>query len=179
MATTLHNILDPAFVDKQTPNTIRLKVKLQKTKVKGVGIFAVEEIKSDEVIALYRFQVFRESTYKSPTNQDYCFAAYTKGGHESIVWIGDLVPQSLQPPILSDDKTYHIPFWAYFSNEPTSPKMSNAWIDRNLEENYDARKRLKEGDYLVYKLRATQSIAIGEEITWFYGIEYGERDYPI
>ncbi len=177
MTTTLHNILDPAFVNKQTPESIRLKVKLQKTEVKGVGIFAVEEIDANEVIALYRFQVFRKSTYKSPTTQDYCFAAYTKGGHESRAWIGDLVPTSLQPPILSDDKTYYIPFWAYFSNEPTPPKISNAWIDRNLEENYKHRNRLKEGDYLVYKLVATQSIAIGEEVVWNYGIEYGERDY--
>ncbi len=178
MTTALHNILDPAFVNKQTPDTIRLKVKLQETKVKGVGIFAVEDIKSDEVIALYRFRVFREATYKSPTNQDYCFAAYTKSGNESRVWIGDLVPKSLQLPIPSDDEMYHVPFWAYFSNEPTSPKISNAWIDRNLEENYKHRNRLKEGDYLVYKLVAAQPIAIGEEITWFYGGSYGERDYP-
>ncbi len=179
MATTLHNILNSTFVNKQTPESIRLKVKLQKTKVKGIGIFAVEEIGTNEVIALYRFQVFRETTYKSPTHNNYCFAAYTKGGHESKIWIGDLVPTSLQPPILSDDKTYFIPFWAYFSNEPAPSQFSNAWIDMNTEENYKHRKRLKEGDYLVYKLVAMQPIAIGEEVVWFYGKEYGVRDYPI
>jgi len=174
------DILDAEYVRKCTPN-VELKIELKDIPHKGMGIVAKELISPDEIIALYRIRVFRVDTYESPTHDDYVFAVYTKGGNESKVWIGDLDEGSLQPPIKANDGDHYIPYWAYFTNEPAPGQKTNAWIDMNLEENYDLqyRKRVKEGEYMIYKLVARKHIAAGEEILWYYGTEYLNRDYPV
>jgi len=173
---TLRDVLDMDYVLAKT-GSLPLKVELRKTKVKGVGIYAKEPIEDGEVIALYQIKVFREKNYESPTDNDYMIGVYTFLGNESRVWIGDIAPESLKAPIKSENGEFYIPYWAYFSNEPSPGQNTNAYINMNLEETYKTRKRLKEGDLVTYKLIATENIAPGEEIVWDYGSGYGERDY--
>lgn len=193
---SLDNVLDWEYVMKNTKHVNDLKVELKPLPNKGVGVVAKRPLYKNDIVALYKLKVFRNKTYKSPTKNVYCFAAYTKSGVESRVWICDLVPESLQNPSIQKcaysqkkdkfitssgeckgkDKCY-VPFWAYFSNEPSPSQKPNSWIDMNTEENYSKRKKLKEGDYVVYKLVATKTILPGEEIVWDYGAGYGKRDY--
>lgn len=175
---TLKNILDGEYVSQLTKNT-PFKIELKRSPVKGFGIYATQLIEDDEVIALYHIKVFRNAGYESPTDRAYMIGVYTYAGNESRVWIGDIVPESLKPPIPSDDGKYFIPYWAYFSNEPSPDQTENAYIDMNEDEVYFNRKRLKEGDMITYKLIATDDINPGEEIVWDYGKEYGERDYDV
>jgi len=161
---TLENILDGEYVSRQNRD-IPLKVELKRSPVKGFGIYATQPIKDEEVIALYHVT--------------YVIGVYTPSGNESRVWTADIVPESLRPPILSDDEEYYIPYWAYFSNEPSPGQTKNAYIDMNEDEIYAERKRIKEGDMITYKLIAIDDINPGEEIVWDYGKEYGERDYEV
>jgi len=174
------NILNAEYVRECTPD-VMLKIELTDIPLKGTGIIAKEPISPNEVIALYRFKVFRQNNYTSPTHDDYVFAVYTKSGNESKVWIGDIDEGSLQPPIKAVNGEYYVPYWAYFTNEPAPMQKTNAWIDMNLEENYELqhRKRVKEGEYMVYKLVATKPIAPGDEVLWYYGSQYLNREYPI
>lgn len=172
----LRDVLDMDYVLKKA-GSLPLKVELKKTRIKGIGIYAKEPIRNGEVIALYQIKVFREKTYESPTNNVYTIGIYTPSGNESKVWVGDIVPESLKNPIKSENKEFYIPYWAYFSNEPSLGQVTNAYIDMNLEETYKTRKRIKEGDFVTYKLIATENIEPGEEIVWDYGSGYGKRNY--
>lgn len=174
--TTLKNILDLDYVIRNTEN-LPLKVELRKTPLKGIGIYAVESIKEEEIIALYQVKVFREKKYKSPTSNSYVVGVYGPSGYESKVWIADIVPESLQSPVLNEDGKHYIPYWGYFANEPSGDQKENSYMEMNLDEIYKNRKRLREGDLILYKLIANQDIEPGEEIVWYYGKEYGERDY--
>ena len=174
--TTLKNILDLDYVIKNTKN-LPLKVELRKTSLKGIGIYAIKFIKKEEIIALYQVKVFREKKYESPTLNSYMIGVYSPSGYESKVWVGDIVPESLQPPVLHEDGKHYVPYWGYFSNEPSGNQKENSYMDMNIDEIYKNKKRLKEGDLIFYKLIATQNIKPGEEIVWCYGEEYGERDY--
>jgi len=169
--------LDYKVVNKQRKKFTPMKLELRISPTKGVGIFATSKIENDEIVCLYRLQVFRIPTHTSTTDNSYCFAVYTVNGNESKIFIGDLVPESLEPP-RKVGKVY-IPFWGYFSNEPSPGQKSNVWVDMNLEENYKTRKRLKEGDYIVYKIVATRDIQLGDEIVWHYGSSYYGRDYKV
>jgi hypothetical protein len=70
----------------------------------------------------------------------------------------------------------NIPYWAYFSNEPSGKQKENAYIDISLKDNYKDRNRLKHGDFITYKLKASKNIKAGEEVVWCYGSAYA-RDY--
>lgn len=163
--------LDPSYVKRNTPNVNDLKVTVRKHKQKGVGLFATQTIRKGALIAMYRMTVFRLDTYRSPTKGMYIFTVYTKSGRESNTLIGDLSLESLPSPCRG------VPFWAYFSNEPSDGEDANAWIDLNLEQNYKDRSRLKEGDTITYKLRAEKTIQKGEEILWCYGDSYARHGY--
>ena len=100
----------------------------------------------------------------------YAIAIMTKTDKHSKTFLGDLTVESLPPPCKS------IPYWGYFSNEPSNNQHHNCYIDPNLKENYRGRSKLKEGDTIIYKLRAERDIKAGEEITWCYGDNY-DREY--
>jgi hypothetical protein len=151
----------------------KLSVTLKKNKYAGTGLFATKNIKKGQVIAYYRMKVHKDTennSYKSPTKCMYCFSVYTKGDNLSKSLIGDLDKESAPKP------KNNIPYWAYFSNEPSRNQKVNAEIDIALKENYRNRSRLKAGDFITYKLVATRNIKPGEEIVWCYGDAY-ERDY--
>lgn len=167
----IKKVLDIKYAKKQAKG-YNLKVTLKKDKLKGTGLFALKNIKKGNVIAYYKFKLFKYDTQLYKNNM-YAMTIYTKNGNESSTLIGDIYPGSLRPP------KYNIPFWAYFSNEPSkSPKeqYSNAYLDTNLKSNYRNRSRVKEGDTMVYKLIADENIKKGEEIVWCYGEYYG-REY--
>ncbi len=175
--TSLKEVLDFQLVKKQREQFLPMRIELKKSPVKGVGIYATSKIKDGEIVALYRLRVFRVETYRSITGNAYCFSTYTVSGNESRIFIGDLVPESLQDPLKLEDR--YIPYWGYFSNEPSPGQVSNVWVDMNTEENYKSRKRLKEGDFITYKLVAIKDIAPGDEIVWHYGDSYHGRDYLV
>ena len=170
----LQDVLDFRRVQRKTPP---LKVELKESPLKGVGIYAKAKIRTKELIALYRLKVFRIKTYESPTHGNYCFSVYTRAGNESKTFIADLAPESLQEPVKVDG--VYVPYWAYFSNEPAPGQMTNSRIDTNLEGNYAHRRRVKEGDTILYKLVATKPICPGEEVVWYYGESYHGREYPV
>lgn len=165
----LNKLFDINYIKRNTPKD-KLKVTLKKVKGKGVGLYAAKSIKEDGLIAYYKVTVFREKGYKSPTNMAYSIAIMTRSDKPSKTFLGDITLESLPPPCKG------IPYWGYFSNEPTDPQEKNCYIDTNLKENYRGRSKLKEGDTFIYKLRAERDIKAGEEITWCYGDDY-ERTY--
>ena len=167
----MDKLFDINYINMNTPNLDDLKVKLKKVKYKGVGIFATKPIKEDELIAFYKVLVIKDNTgYKSPTNMAYAISIMTKADKPSKVFFGDLFLGSLLPPC------DNIPFWGYFSNEPSGDQYANCYIDTNIDGNYSNRKVLRAGDTFIYGLRANYDIDAGEEITWCYGPDY-ERDY--
>jgi hypothetical protein len=161
-------ILNREYVKKHTPK-VPLKVKLVKNQ-KGTSLVATQDFKKNQLIAYYKFRVFRDKNFVSKTKNMYTFRVVTKNDKTSRTLIGDLVEESLAPPKRG------IPFWAYFANEPSGKQTSNCWIDSNIAENYKNRDKVVPGDYLVYKLRASEFIPAGSEIVWCYGNEY-LRDY--
>lgn len=147
-----------------------LKVTLKKT-FKGTCLFSKKAIKKGSVVAYYKFMVYKEDDqFKSVKNRMYTMTIYTKSGRINPYLIGDIYEGSLEPP------KYNIPFWGYFSNEPSNDQEENVYLSSNLKENYRKRDRVKAGDTMVYKLIASRDIAPNEEIMWCYGGDYG-RDY--
>lgn len=165
---------------KSTPNRDSMPVTLKKTKFKGIGLFATQNIPADTVVSLYHMKVFDKRDYvDSPTDYKYSFVVYTKSGNESRPFIADLDLEdrnALPPPPRKVGSEYW-PYWAYFSNEPTRGEQTdNVEMDTNPDENYANRSRLKAGDYIVYKMKTIRDIKAGEELVWSYGDLY-ERDY--
>lgn len=150
-----------------------LKVKLRKSKMKGTSLYAAKPIKKGNVIAYYKFKVYNENKHRQVKGGMYGMTVYTKSGREARNKIGDIYPGSLARPKRG------ISYWAYFSNEPAKhprKQKENAYLDINLKQNYRHRSRVRVGDTMVYKLRASKNIKKGEEITWCYGEYYG-RNY--
>jgi hypothetical protein len=147
-----------------------LKVKLKKN-FKGVSLYARKPIKNGGIIAYYKFIVKKnDDNFQGVKNNMYNITVYSKNGRARDSLIGDIFKGSMAPP------KYNIPFWAYFSNEPSKGQKENSRIDTNLKINYKNREKVKPNDTMVYKLIATKNIKAGEEITWCYGEEY-ERNY--
>lgn len=147
-----------------------LKVTLKKN-FKGTSLYAKKPIKKGTVISYYKFLVKKNTDdFNGVNNNMYTITVYGKNGRERESLIGDVFKGSLIPP------KHNIPFWAYFSNEPSKDQEENARIDTNLKVNYRNRNKVKENDTMVYKLIATKNIKAGEEITWCYGEEYN-RNY--
>jgi len=167
---SLDRLFDINYIRRNTPNYKDLKVKLKKDKVKGVGLYAAKPIKEDEIISNYKMTVFKEKGYKSPTNFAYSLEIMTRNDNPSSAFLGDITVESLPPPCRG------IPFWGYFSNEPSGDQEPNCYIDPNIKATYKNRKILREGDSVIYKLRARWDIKKGEEITWCYGENY-DRTY--
>ena len=171
----LKNVLDYKKLLRETPKSIRdkLPVTLKKHRLAGTGLFATKNVKKGQVIAYYRMKVHTDSNkkrYRSPTKCMYCFTIYTKNGNASNNLMGDIDIESAPLPKKS------IPFWAYFSNEPSGKQIENAEIDMNLDENYKKRSKVRDGDYMIYKLIATKPIKAGQEVVWCYGGAY-DRNY--
>ena len=147
-------------------------VRLSETPGVGVGLVANRDIRKGSIIAYYKMRVVPLATYRSPSNNMYAFTAYTKGDNPSGVFMGDIAPESLPPA------EKNIPYWAYFSNEPTRLVGENAEIDVDPKYNYDdhCRTALKSGDHIRYRLIATKNIREGTPVTWCYGEDY-ERNY--
>jgi len=167
--------LDRKILLAETPAAVKnkLSVTLKKNKFSGTGLFATKQIKKGKTIAYYKMKVHEDSnkkSYKSPTKCMYCFTVYTKGDKMNRNLMGDLDKESAPLP------ENNIPYWAYFSNEPSVGKPENAEIDIALKDNYRNRNKLKSGDFIRYKLKASRNIKPGEEIVWCYGEAYA-RDY--
>ena len=172
---SIKDVLDRKKLLSETPSDIKkkLSVTLKKNKYAGTGLFATKPIKKGNVIAYYKMKVHQDTTkhqYRSPTKCMYCFTVYTKGDRMSSSLMGDIDKESAPLP------KNNIPYWAYFSNEPSLKQKENAYIDIALKENYKDRKRLKPGDFMTYKLRASKNIKPGEEVVWCYGSAYA-RNY--
>lgn len=146
-----------------------LKVTLKKN-FKGYSLFAKKPIKKGNVIAYYKFLVNKYKGYTGYKNDMYTMSIYNKNDRFNSYVIGDVFEGSLIPPKRG------IPYWAYFSNEPSGKQTENAMLDINLSGNYRSRDKVKPGDTMVYKLKATRNIQPGEEICWCYGASYG-RNY--
>lgn len=172
---TIKDVLNRKILLSETPAAIKkkLSVTLKKNKYAGTGLFATKPIRRGKTIAYYKMKVHEDSnkrSYKSPTKCMYCFTIYTKNDKISNTLMGDLDKDSAPQP------KNNIPYWAYFSNEPSGKQKENAEIDIALKENYRNRKRLKPGDFITYKLKATRNIKAGEEVVWCYGEAY-DRNY--
>jgi len=153
-----------------------LKITLKKN-FKGVSLYSKKPIKKGQVVAYYKFLVHKyDDDYEGVKNNMYTMSIYTKSGRFSSRLIGDIYEGSLRPP------RHNIPFWAYFSNEPSKAfnknkeQRENVYLDINLKENYRNRDKVKEGDTMIYKLVALKNIQPNEEITWCYGDAY-DRNY--
>ncbi len=147
-----------------------LKVKLKKN-FKGTSLYSKKEIKKGGVIAYYKFLVHKnDDSFNAINDNMYAITVYSKKGRARDSLIGDIYEGSLEPP------KNNIPFWGYFSNEPSGKQEENAALDINLKSNYRNRDKVKPGDTIVYKLVATRNIKPNEEITWCYGSAYN-RNY--
>lgn len=164
----LKYLLDINWVKKNTRDVNKLKVTLKKDKIKGSGLFATKPIKSGETIAYYKMIVYPESD-SGPFDDMYLFSVYRKDGRNANGKCGNLYKGSLPQP------KRNIPYWAYFSNEPSGTQTSNSFIDTNDEENHK-NGPIRIGDTIVYSLIADRDIKAGEEIIWCYGPNYN-RSY--
>lgn len=169
---SLKHLFDYKKILRDTPNVDKLKVTLKKTRLKGVGLYAQKPIKENATIAYYRMTVYPIKGFKSKTNEKYTFTLLTKKGNYSNSLIGDISDESLPPPCRN------VPFWAYFSNEPSGIQTINARIDPDNAKNYSNRNVLRAGETVTFRLVAIRDIPIGEEIVWCYGDSY-HRDYPV
>ena len=86
---------------------------------KGNSVFATKFIKKGNIVAYYKFKVYRDSTFKSKSKNVYIMTVYTKSGKSSDVWIGDVGSESME---LAKRK---IPFWGYLLNEPSLEEEEN------------------------------------------------------
>jgi len=162
-------IFNGEFVKNMSGND-NMKVTLEKN-YKGYSLFATKPIKKGTIIAYYKFLVHKnDSSYKSKKNEMYSITVYTRRGSQHPYLIGDVYEGSLEQPKKG------IPFWAYFSNEPSGDQEENAFLDENVKGNYRKRSRVKAGETMIYKLIAARDIEPGEEITWCYGSAY-HRNY--
>jgi len=147
-----------------------LKVTLKKN-FKGVSLFAKKPLRRGNVVAYYKFKLHRYDDDFVGKKQDmYTMSVYGKTGRFNSRVIGDIYPGSLDKP------KNGIPFWAYFSNEPSGKQRENAYLDINVKGNYKNRRTVKPGETMIYKIVASKNIKPGEEITWCYGDAYG-RNY--
>lgn len=118
--------------------------------------------------------IYKKKMWRVPYGKMYNFTVWNKRGRAYTRLFGDLYKGSLPPP------KNNIPYWAYFSNEPSPSQKSNAdiWMADVIDDNYKNRTSLNEGDTLVYRLVATTPIKKGEEIMWCYGNSYdANRNY--
>jgi hypothetical protein len=162
---TIANILDAKYA-KRIARDYDLKVTLKKNR-KGYSLYARKNIRKGNVIAYYKFKLYKYTdNFRGVKKDMYLMSAYNKNGNLIKNLIGDVYSGSLESP------KYGIPFWAYFSNEPSGKEAENCVLDTNEKGNFRDRKRVKAGDTMVYKLIATRNIKAGEEVCWCYGTEY-------
>jgi len=172
---TVKDVLNRKILLTETPSSIKkkLSVTLKKNKFAGTGLFATKPIRKGKTIAYYKMRVNQDSnkkSYKSPTKCMYCFTMYTKSGNAASTTVGDVHPESVPQPGKDN-----IPYWAHFSNEPSKGHTENSEIDIATKLNFKNRKKLKDGDFVTFKLKATRNIKKGEEIVWCYGEGYGRK----
>ena len=165
------HLFDIDYIKRNTKNLSKLKTSLRKIRNKGIGIFANKNIKKNEVVVYYLLKAYNMNRFPNLFNNVYTIELYTKNGNGIKSLIGDLCDESMMQP-----DSNGVAYWGYFSNEPSSPQESNSILDVNLNENYSNKNRIKEGDYVLYKLIASKNIKKGEEITWCYGSLYS-RNY--
>lgn len=147
-----------------------LKVTLKKN-FKGYSLFARKPIKKGNVIAYYRFLLHKYTDdFRGKKGDMYVMSVYNKSGRFNSKVIGDVYEGSLDKP------KHNIPYWAYFSNEPSGKQQENAFLDVDPKGNFRNRSTVKAGETMTYKLIASKNIKPGEEICWCYGDSY-ERNY--
>jgi len=164
---SIKDILDYKFASQYTNKDV--KVELKKAKNKGISLFAKKPIKKGNIIAYYKFKVFKEKKFKGIKNNMYTISVYNKSRRSSNTFVGDLYGGSLEMPKRG------ISFLAYFSNEPSPDQEENCHLDENLKNNYKNREKVKEGDTMIYKLIADRNIKKGEEIMWCYSSSYNRK----
>ena len=165
------HLFDINYIKRNTQNLPNLKTSLRKIRNKGVGIFANKNIKQNDVSVYYLLKAYNLKRFPNSFNNVYTVELYTNNGKSIKSLIGDLCEDILMQP---DDNG--IAYWGYFANEPSKIQESNSFLDVNSVENYSNKNRIKEGDYVLYKLISSRDIKKGEEITWCYGSLY-DRNY--
>ena len=165
-------VLNKEWVEKNTPNLSSLKVRLEHIPGKGIGLIANRNINRGEIVSYYKVMVYISRNHVGVMNDAYNIQVVTKSNRDSTTMIGDIYEGSNAKPRGT------IPYWAYFSNEPSEGQKSNSLLDINLKSNYRNRHRVKIGDTLVYSLKAKRNIKEGEEIVWYYGTKY-VRNYNV
>jgi hypothetical protein len=163
----LEQVLDYKYANNMVKK-YDLSVNLKKGP-KGVSLFAKRPIKKGNIVSYYKFKLFPTKNFKGVKKDMYAMSVYTKNYNFNPRVIGDIFEGSLEPP------KYNIPFWAYFSNEPSGNQTENCTINPNLKSNYGNRHTVKEGDTMIYKLIASKDINQGEEIVWCYGKYYNRK----
>jgi hypothetical protein len=161
----LKKVLDPRHA-MEMASGYDLRVELKKGP-KGTSLYARKPLKRGNVVAYYKFLLHKyRDNFRGKKSDMYVMSVYTKKDKFNPRVIGDIYEGSLDPP------KYNIPFWAYFSNEPSGDQKENCTINSNLKYNYRKRNTVRPGDTMVYKLVATKDISPGEEIVWCYGENY-------
>ena len=140
---------------KKSAHDYNVPVYLKKSK-KGTSLFAKRDLKKGEVVSLYKVFVY-PNNHKGVLNNMY---AIDVNG-----FLGDLYEESLQEPIKIKDNW--VPFWGYFSNEPSLKQTENVMIDV-----VDDDIIRQPGDIELFKLVTIRPVKKDEELTWCYGESY-------
>jgi hypothetical protein len=156
---SIKNILDPSYCIKKVQG-YDLPVYLKKTK-KGTSLFANKDLAKGTIVSYYKVKVYDNYTYKQKINGMYSI--------DVNGYLGDLYKGSLPNP------ENNIPFWGYFSNEPSLTQKEN--IDVKINTSSKDYKSKKPGDTMIFKLVTSKNVKKGDELTWCYG-DYYTRDYP-
>ena len=161
----MNKVFDAKYAKKQAKG-YDLKVTLKKN-FKGISLYAKKPIKKNNIIAYYKFLVYKyDDDFAGKKEDMYAISIYTKKDRLNGNLMGDIYEGSLEKP------KNNIPFWAYFSNEPSGNQEENCFLDINLRGNYKNRDKVKPCDIMIYKLVASRNIKPGEEICWCYGGDY-------
>lgn len=161
LSPTMKKVFDANYAKKMAKG-YDLKVTLKKN-FKGYSLFAKKPINRGNVIAYYRFLLHKyDDNFRGKKGDMYVMSVYNKNDRFNPHVIGDVYEGSLDKP------KRNIPYWAYFSNEPSGEQKENAMLDINLKGNFRNRNKVKPGDTMTYKLVATKNIKPGEEICWCY-----------
>ena len=150
------------------------KLNIDTEKKKSLSFYKYKKNLTDEIEKKSPNLSLHGKKLKSPYDDMYHFTIYKKNGDYYKKFIGDLYKGSLPPP------KNNIPYWAYFSNEPSPEQKYNSEIDVQPNENFTKKERtiLKEGDIVIYALVSNKVIKEGDEILWCYGSSYN-RNYKI
>ena len=141
------------------------KVEIRKS-YKGRGIYAISKILKDEIVCYYSAKVTK---YSANMDCTYAVSLYYKNGASIQHLYGNLDTSRLN--------VFGVPCCGYLINEPGPGEDVNVYMSYDISKIYGTRRRVMDGDAVVYTIVSERDIAKNEEILIDYGPHYVRSAY--